>query len=60
VPSIATRTCRRQASEKTAPIKHSPEFIKTEIPETDRSDAEGSVDQKNVSVPEEVKVNDYS
>jgi hypothetical protein len=60
VPSIATRTRHRQASGKTPPIKHSPKFIKTEVPETDRSDAEGSVDQKNVSVPEEVKVNDYN
>ncbi|PNF39680.1 hypothetical protein B7P43_G05627 [Cryptotermes secundus] len=57
VPSIATRTRHRQASGKTAPIKHSPKFIKTEVPEADRSDAEGSLDQKNISVHEEVKTN---
>jgi hypothetical protein len=59
VPSVATRTRHRQASERTSPIKHSPKFIKTEVPETDRSDAESSVDQKNGAMPEEVKVNVY-
>jgi antigen KI-67 len=60
VPSIATRTHHRQTSGKTTPVKWSPKYIKTEVPVTDKSDAEGSVDQMNVPMPEEVKVNNYS
>ncbi|XP_021938367.1 mucin-17-like isoform X3 [Zootermopsis nevadensis] len=55
VSSVATRTRRKQASGMATPIKHSPEFIKTDINEAGKSGTEMNAVQKNVHSPEEVK-----
>jgi hypothetical protein len=56
VPSLVTRARYKQTSVKTTPVKNSTKMIKKDVPETAGMDTEVSVDQRNVALPEEVKV----